>query len=142
LEVEERTNVSYSAFLKFFFGDHTKDSETRAILTHALQHVDTFKHFVPTLHPSPSPHLLAAHLTPEIQAYSDFISKSLKTVDRNKELMIGIVKHLLHENNITLVIHRAPPSHRPETVNSKSDYSYQHTDHPMGNRVRARTGTT
>jgi hypothetical protein len=38
-------------------------------------------------------------LPPEILAYSD-ISKSLKTGDRNEELMIGIVKHLLQENNI------------------------------------------
>jgi hypothetical protein len=54
---------------KILFGDHTKDSETRAILTqHTLQHVNTFKHFAPTLHPSPPPHLLAAHLPPDIQA--------------------------------------------------------------------------
>jgi hypothetical protein len=46
-------------------------------------------------------------LFPELQAYADFISKSLATGDENEELMVGVVKHLLQENNITLVIHHA-----------------------------------
>jgi hypothetical protein len=75
-------------------------------------------------------------LPPDIQAYSDFISKSLKTGDRNEELMIGIVKHLLQENNMTLVLHHAlQVTGSPETVNSYPEYSYHHTDHPIGNRV-------
>jgi hypothetical protein len=108
---------------KILFGDHTRDPKTRAILTqHALQHVNTFKHYTPTLHPSPLPHLLAAHLPLDIQAYSDFISKSLKTGDRNEELMIGTAKHLLHQNNITFVIHHAlQVTGSPETVNSYPD---------------------
>jgi hypothetical protein len=43
--------------------------------------------------------------------------------------MIGIAKHLLQENNITLVIHHALH------VTGSPDYSYHHTDHPVGNRV-------
>jgi hypothetical protein len=49
---------------KIIFGDHTKEAETRAILTqYALENVDTFKSFVPILHLSPLPHLLAARPT-------------------------------------------------------------------------------
>jgi hypothetical protein len=50
--------------------------------------------------------------------------------------MVGIVKHLLQENNITLVIHHAlNVMGSLEKVNPKPDYSYHHTDHPMGNSV-------
>jgi hypothetical protein len=74
---------------KILFGDHTKEAETRAILTqHALENVDAFMSFVPTLHIPPLPHPLAANLPHDLQAHTDFISKSLVTGDRNEELMV------------------------------------------------------
>jgi hypothetical protein len=49
--------------------------------------------------------------------------------------MVGIVNHL-SDNNITLVIHHAlQVTGSPETINSKPDYSYYHSDHPAGNRI-------
>jgi hypothetical protein len=124
---------------KILFGDHTKATETKAILTqHALvfSDVDNFKSFAPSLDSPPANAPCSSPLSPKLQAYTDFISKSLVTGDRNEELMIGIVKHLLQENNITLVIHHTlNVTGSLEKINSKPDYSYHHTDHPIGNSV-------
>jgi hypothetical protein len=70
-------------------------------------------------------------LSPEPQAHTDFISKSLVTGDKNEDLMVGIDKHLLQDNNITLVIqHALQVTGSPETVNSKA--YYHHSDHRVG----------
>ena len=124
-------------FSKILFGDHTRTNETKAILNqHALENVDYFKSYVPSLDSPPPANLAAAHLSPELQAYTDFIFRSLATGDRNEELTVGIARHLLQKNNITLVIHHAlNVTGSLEKVNSKPDYSYNHTDHPAGNRV-------
>ncbi len=69
MEAEALTNTSS----KILSGDHTKQALFSYLLHHAIENVDIFKHYVPTLYNSPLP--LTSNST-DLQAYTDFLSKA------------------------------------------------------------------